>query len=53
MVLVDGIWTLVNIVIADFIQINLVLCPTLFCGVVITITIQAKDGFYHNRYPTE
>jgi hypothetical protein len=53
MVLVDGIWALVNIVIADFIQINLVSCPILFCGVVITIAIQAKDGFYHDRYPIE
>jgi hypothetical protein len=50
-VLVDGIWTLANIVIVDSIQVNLVLCLTLFCGVVTVVAAQAKDGFYHDRYP--
>jgi hypothetical protein len=41
---------LVNIVIVDSIQVNLVSCPILFYGVVITIVAQAKDGFSHDRY---
>ncbi len=48
----DDIWMLANIVIVDSIKVNLVSCPTLFCGVVTTIIIQAKDDFYHDWYAT-
>ncbi len=47
-VLMDGIWMLTNIIIVDSIQVNLVLCPTLFCGVVTNVATQAKDDFYHD-----
>jgi hypothetical protein len=48
MVLVDGIQTLVDIVIVDPILANLVLWAIVFYGVFITIVVQYKDGFYRD-----
>ncbi len=50
--LVDGIQMSVDIIIVDPIRTNLVSQATLFHWVVVTITTQAKDGLYGDRYPT-
>jgi hypothetical protein len=50
--LVYGIQMLVDIIIVDPIRTNLVSQTTLFHGVILTITTQAKDGLYGDRYPT-
>ncbi len=47
-VLVDGVQTLANTIIANSIPINLVLLVVLSCGVVVTIALEAKDGLYHD-----
>jgi hypothetical protein len=49
-VLVDGVQTLVNTIITNSIRIHLVLLVVLFCEVVVTIAVEARDGLYHDRY---
>jgi hypothetical protein len=46
--LVDGVYTLANIVIANFIRVDLVLWVFFSYGVVMTIVVQAKDDLYGN-----
>jgi hypothetical protein len=48
----DGVPLLINVVIANLIQLDLVLCVVLFCEVHATIAAQAKDDLYCNRYST-
>ncbi len=48
----DGVLLLFNVVIANLIQLDLVLCVVLFREVGPTITAQAKDDLYHDRYST-
>ncbi len=48
MLSVDGVYTLVDIVIADPTQVDLVSQVVFFCGVAIIVAIQVKDGFYRN-----
>jgi hypothetical protein len=45
---IDGVRTLVNIVIIDPIQIDLVLQVVFSFGVVAIIMTQVKDDFYHD-----
>jgi hypothetical protein len=45
-VLVDGVQTLVDVVITNFIQTNLVSWTTLCHGVVTTVVIEVKDDLY-------
>lgn len=42
----DGVLVLINVVIANLIQVDLVLCVVLFCEVGATIMAQAKDDLY-------
>ncbi len=44
----DGVLVLINVVIANLIQLDLVLCVVLFCEVSATIAAQAKDDLYHD-----
>jgi hypothetical protein len=46
----DGICTLVNVIIVDPIRTNLVSWVVLSHGVVATVVAQMKEGLYHNRY---
>jgi hypothetical protein len=50
--LVDGIHTLVDVIIIDPVQAYLVLCVVSFCEVVATMAIQAKERLYHNWHIT-
>jgi hypothetical protein len=50
--LVDGVNTLINVVIVDFIQIDLI-SQVLFHEVETTIVAQSKDGLYCNRFSTD
>jgi hypothetical protein len=44
--LVDGVHTLANVIIIDPIQIDLVSLAVFSHGVVMTMTVLAKDGLY-------
>jgi hypothetical protein len=44
----DDVHTLVDIVIANLIQVDLVSRVVLFGGVMVIVVVQAKDGFYHD-----
>ncbi len=52
MLLINIVHALVNVVIANSTRIDLVSQATLSHGVVVTITIQAKDGLYRDQFPT-
>jgi len=41
---------MVNIVIADPTQVDLVSWIVLSCGVAAIVTVQAKEGFYHDQF---
>jgi hypothetical protein len=49
---IDGVHTLVDVVIINPIEVDLVLQVVFARGVMMTITIQVKDGFYCNRFLT-
>ncbi len=51
--LVNGIHTLANVVIVNPTQADLVSLAALSHGVVVTLAIHVKEGFYHNYYPTD
>jgi hypothetical protein len=48
----DGVLVLINVVIANLIQLDLVLCVVLFCEVGATIVAQAKDDLYCDQDST-
>ncbi len=50
--LINGVRTLVNVIITNPIWVDLVSRVALFCGVTVTITTQAKDGLHCDRFPT-
>ncbi len=52
MLLVNGVHTLINVVIVDLIQIDLV-SQVLFHEVATTIAAQSKDGLYCDRFSTK
>jgi hypothetical protein len=47
-ILIDGVCTLVGVVIVNPTQIDLVLQVVFFCKVAMTIMAQTKDGIYHD-----
>jgi hypothetical protein len=47
---VNGIRTLINVVIVDPIQVDLVLGLAFPCGMVVTMVAQMKEGLYHECY---
>jgi hypothetical protein len=49
---IDGVHTLVDVVIINPIEVDLVLQIVFSRGVVMTITTQMKDGFYCNQFLT-
>jgi hypothetical protein len=51
--IIDGICTLIDVVITNPIQANLVSWVTFSCGVVATMATQMKEGLYCNYYPTK
>jgi hypothetical protein len=46
--LINGVYTLINVVIIDFTQVDLVSWVALSWGVVSIIATSVKDGFYHD-----
>ncbi len=46
----DGHCTLANMVITNLTWIDMIYQVALFCGMVVTIAAQAKDGLYHNQH---
>jgi hypothetical protein len=48
MLLIDIVYTLVDVVIIDLIRIDLVSWAIIFNGVATIIAIQMKDGLYHD-----
>jgi len=52
MLSIDGVHTLVDVVIINPIEVDLVLQVFFSRGVVMTITTQVKDGLYCNRFLT-
>jgi hypothetical protein len=51
--LVDDVYTLTNVIIANFIQVDLVSRVAFSCGVATTIMVQVKDGLYYNQLPMD
>jgi hypothetical protein len=51
--LVDGIRTLVDVIIVDPTQANLVSWAALFRGVAAIVVAHVKEGLYYNCYPTD
>ncbi len=51
--LINIVRTLVDVIIVDPIRIDLVSWATLFRGVATIIMTQAKDGLYHDQFPTD
>jgi len=49
---IDGFYTLVDVVIINPTRVDLVLQVAFSRGVVMTITVQVKDGLYCNRFLT-
>jgi hypothetical protein len=47
---VNGIRTLINVVIVDPNRVDLVLWLAFLCGMVVTMVTQMKEGFYHDCY---
>jgi hypothetical protein len=50
---IDGIHTLVDVVITDFIQTYLVSRVALSCGVVVIVMTQVKEGLHCDHYPID
>ncbi len=50
MLLVNGVHMLINIVIVNPTQVDLVSKATISCEVVVTVTVQMKDNFYHDHW---
>jgi hypothetical protein len=53
MLLVDGIYILINVVIANLIRKKLVSCVISSCEMVTMVAIQAKEEFYHGLQPLD
>jgi hypothetical protein len=53
MLVVDGICTLIYVVIANLIQTNLVSCVISSCEVVTMVATQAKEKLYHDWHPLD
>jgi hypothetical protein len=53
MLLVDGICTVINVVIANLIRTNLVPCVITSCEVVTMVVILAKEELYHDWHPLD
>jgi len=51
--LVDDVYTLTNVIIANFIRVDLVSRVAFSCGVVTTIMILVKDGLYYDQLPMD
>jgi hypothetical protein len=47
---VDGICTLVDVIIVDIIQVNLVSQAAFSCGLAPSLMAQVKEGFYYDHY---
>ncbi len=52
MLLIDGVYTLVNFVIVKTTQVDLVLRAIISCGVIVIFAAQVKDDSYHDRFMT-
>ncbi len=52
MLLVDGVCTLLDVVIANPIQVDLMSRVALSCGVATIVVTQAKNGLYYNQFPS-
>jgi hypothetical protein len=50
--LINGVRTLVNVIITNPIWVYLVSKVAFFCGVAVTIMTQAKDGLHCDQFPT-
>jgi hypothetical protein len=48
--LVDGVCTLLNVVIANPTQVDLMLCAALSRGVATIVVTQAKNGLYYDQF---
>jgi hypothetical protein len=48
--LVDGVHTLIDVIIADRVQVDLVSRVVFFCGVATIVVVQVKDDFYCDRF---
>jgi hypothetical protein len=46
--LIDGVYTLANVVIANPTQVDLVSEVVISCEVIVIVVVQVKDDFYHN-----
>ncbi len=53
MLSVDGVHTLVEVVMIDMSQIDMVSQVAYFWGVVTIIAALTKDGLYHDRFPMD
>ncbi len=53
MLSVDGVHTLVEVVMIDMSRINMVSRVACFWGVVTIIAALTKDGLYHDRFPMD
>jgi hypothetical protein len=53
MLLINGICTLINVVIANLIQTNLVSCVISSYEVVTMMALQAKEECYHDWHPLD
>jgi hypothetical protein len=51
--LINGVCTLTNVVIADITRVGLVLQATLSYGVDVTIETQMNEGIYHDWFPID
>jgi hypothetical protein len=51
LLLVDDVHTLANIIIIDPTRVDLVSWTIIFCGGIMTIVVQMKDGLYHDQFP--
>jgi len=49
---IDGICTLADVIIVDPSQAYLVSWLVISCGVAVIVTVQVKEGFYCDHYPT-
>ncbi len=53
MLLIGGVRTLANVVIVNPTQVDLVSWDVISHGVATIVVLQEKDGFYHDRFPTD
>jgi hypothetical protein len=51
--LINGVHTLVDVVIVDPTQVDLISWATISCGVATLVVTQANDGFYWDRFSTD